>query len=286
MATFFNQATLTYGTNVVNSNVTEAELITGLGITKTAVTETYTPGGSIVYVITLTNNGASAYEGLTVTDNLGAYTPQGSTGVVLPLEYVDGSLLYYVNGVLRPTPVVSAIGELQIEGIDLPAGSTAILVYEARVNEFAPIEADGAITNTAATDGGVGIGEITASATVTAEQAPRLTIAKAVCPAVLADNGRLTYTVIVQNLGNLPIVATDNVIISDVFDPVLENITVTLDGVELTQGVGYDYNPATGEFATLNGAVTVPAATYTRDPVTGVVTTTPGVTVLTVTGTV
>lgn len=45
------------------------------------------------------------------------------------------------------------------------------------------------------------------------------------------------------------------------------------------------YNQATGEFATTDGTVTVPAATYTQNP-DGSIVTTPGVTVLTVTGTV
>ena len=96
----------------------------------------------------------------------------------------------------------------------------------------------------------------------------------------------MTYTIIVQNLGNVPITATDGVIIGDTFNPILGDITVTLNGTTLSEGVGYNYNAATGAFATTDGTVTVPAATYTQDPTTGAFTTTPGVTVLTVTGTV
>ena len=44
--------------------------------------------------------------------------------------------------------------------------------------------------------------------------------------------------------------------------------------------------PATGQFATNAGQITVPAATYTRDPVTGAVVIQPGVSTLTVTGTI
>ena len=117
-------------------------------------------------------------------------------------------------------------------------------------------------------------------------EAPELTIAKAVCPAVLSDNDQLTYTIIVQNLGNTPILATDGVVISDTFNPILSNISVTLDGVALDEGTGYTYDTATGAFATADGVVTVPAASYTQDPTTGSIATTPGVTVLTVTGTV
>jgi len=37
MATFFNQATLTYNNNVINSNITSGEIQEVLSITKTAV---------------------------------------------------------------------------------------------------------------------------------------------------------------------------------------------------------------------------------------------------------
>ena len=285
MATFYNQATLSYGGNTVNSNTTEAELLSGLEITKTAVTATYDAGGNIVYVVTLGNLGGSPYNALTVTDDLGAYTSVGG-GTVVPLTYVNGSILYYLNGVIQPPPAVTSIGNLEISGINIPAGGTATLIYEVTANEFAPIAAGSTIVNTASTNGGIGVGEISDTATVAVNEAPELTIAKAVCPAVINDNEPLTYTLIVQNLSNVPIVATDGVVITDVFNPILSDITVTLNGTGLIETTDYTYNALTGEFATVGGVITVPAATYTQDPVTGAITTTPGVSVLTVTGTV
>ena len=285
MATFYNQATLSYGGNVVSSNTTEAELLSGLTLTKTAITDSYTAGGNVVYAITLSNMGNGAYTDLTVKDNLGAYNLVGG-GTAVPLDYVVGTLIYYLNGVLQPTPTITSIGALEISGIDLPANSTATFIYETIANEFAPMAVGSTITNTTSTDGGAGVGIITDNATVGIRATTQLTIAKAVCPAVITDNDTVTYTIIVQNLGNTPVIATDGVIISDVFNPVLTGITVTLDGVELAVGTGYTYNVATGEFATVDGVVTVPAATYTQDPTTGAVTTVPGVTVLTVSGTV
>lgn len=285
MATFYNQATLSYGGNVVNSNTTEAELLAGLTITKTAITDAYNAGGNITYAITLSNTGGTAYNNLTVTDNLGAYTLAGG-GVAVPLDYVDGTILYYLNGVLQPAPAVTSVDDLEISGINLPANSTATFIYETRLNEFAPTATGSTITNIASTNGGVGIGVITADATVAVRESAQLTIAKAVCPPVITDNDRVTYTLIVQNLGNAPIVATDGVVISDTFNPILTGLTVTLDGTELLEGTGYTYDQATGAFATVDGVITVPAATYTQDPTTGVVTTVPGVTILTITGTV
>ena len=285
MATFFNQASLSYGGNIVNSNTTEAELLSGLGLTKTAITTSYGPGESIVYAITLSNMGNTAYNDLTIVDNLGSYTLPGG-GNAVPLTYVDGSILYYLNGVLQAAPTVTATGDLQISGINLPANSTATFIYETEANEFAPVAAASDITNISSVDGGTGVGVLTATATVPVEEEPSLTIAKAVCPQVVTDNGQLTYTLIVQNLGNTPILATDGVIVSDVFNPILTGITVTLNGTALAEGTGYTYNAATGEFATTDGTVTVPAATYTQDATTGAITTTPGVAVITVTGTV
>lgn len=285
MATFYNQATLIYGTNTVNSNTTEAELLSGLELTKSAISGTYTANGSITYVISLTNSGGPVTDTLTLTDNLGAYTLETGT-VAVPLNYVNGSIRYYLDGVLQPAPTVTAVGDLEISGIDLPAGSTATFIYEAAVNEFAPIAAGSQIINTVSTNGGIGVGVISASAAVEIREGAQLSIAKAVCPAVVSGNGPLTYTLIVQNLGNSPIVATDDVTVTDVFSPILSEISVTLDGAALAEGTGYTYDATTGEFATLPGTITVPAATYVQNPTTGAVTTVPGVTVLTVTGTV
>lgn len=286
MATFYNQATLSFRGNVVNSNTTEAELISGLELTKTPITNSYSAGSSVVYAITLTNLGATAYNGLALTDNLGAYTTPTGT-VAVPLDYVEDSLLFYVNGMPQETPVISIEGgSLEISGINLPSNSTAMVIYEAIANEFAPIAQASEITNTVTTSGRECEQALSASATISVNEAPVLTIAKAVCPSAATCNEPLTYTMIVQNLGNSPIVATDNVIISDIFNPAFTDITVTLNDTELTENVGYTYNQQTGEFNTTEGAITVPAATYTQDPDTGAITTTPGVSVLTITGTV
>lgn len=95
-----------------------------------------------------------------------------------------------------------------------------------------------------------------------------------------------TYTFVIENSGNQAVVATDNAAISDVFDPILTALTVNLDGGAWTEGIQYYYNEASGLFTTVPGQITVPAATYTQDPVTGAYSFTPGITTLTVTGTI
>jgi len=96
----------------------------------------------------------------------------------------------------------------------------------------------------------------------------------------------LTYTFIIQNRGNTPAVSTDNVVLRDNFDPALSDITVTLDGATLEEGTGYTYDEATGVFASVPGVITVPAATYTQNPETGLWEIDPAVTTLIIKGTV
>ena len=283
MATFTNQATLRYNGNVVNSNITTGELLEVLSATKTAVIDSYTQGSNVTYVINIVNSGTITFTGISITDNLGAYTL--GTETYVPLDYVEGSTQYYLNGVLQATPVVVAGPPLVISGITVPANGVATIIYVASANQYAPLNLDGTITNSAVISGG-GVTDITVTETITAESGARLTISKSICPTTVTENGRLTYTFVVQNLGNMPAVATDNVSITDTFNPILTGLTVTLNDVVWAEGVNYTYSETTGEFATIPSQITVPAATYTQDPVTGEWLIDPGIAVLTVTGTV
>lgn len=284
MATFTNHATLTYNGTVVNSNTVTGEIREALSVTKRALIDTYTADDTVTYIVSIVNTGVDDYVNLIVTDDLGAYIQGGSTRY--PLTYVSGSVSYYVNGILQPAPVVTSQQPLTITGISVPAGGNALIVYEASINEFAPLSAGSTVINTATVSGGSLSQPITATETITVRQAAQLNITKSLNPAVVEENGQLTYTFVIQNYGNIPVVATDNAVVSDVFDPILNPITVTFNGAVWTEGVNYTYDTATGLFQTVPGPITVPAATFTQDPVTGVWTVNPGVSTLVVTGTV
>ena len=284
MATFYNQATLSYNGNTTTSNITTGEIVEILTAAKTAVTDTYRANGRITYIVSIVNSDDEDFTGLTVTDNLGAYAYNTTT--LRPLEYVDGSIKYFVNGVLSASPVITATSPLTITGITVPANGNAILVYEADVNEFAPLDTDAVITNTATITGADLTAPITAVETVRAENNAFLTISKSLTPSTVAENGQLTYTFIIQNSGNTEAGADDNVVLTDTFIPILKNITVTFNGTTWVEGVNYTYNETTGEFATIGGQITVPAAAFTRDTTTGALIVNPGVSTLTVTGTI
>lgn len=284
MAIFSNQATLTYNGSSTNSNIVYGELLEVLTATKTAVEGTYLPGELVTYVVTLRNTGSTALTGLTLSDDLGGY-PFG-TGTLYPLTYEADSILVFANGIPQAAPTVTAGPPLGITGITVPAGGDTVIVYQARVNSFASPEDGSTIVNTVTVTGSGLAAPVTATETVTAESAPALTITKSISPSQVVDNQQITYTFLIQNTGNTPVVATDNAVITDTFDPILSNLIVTFEGTPWTQGVQYNYTPATGLFSTVPGQITVPAATYTQDPVTGQYSVTPGTATLTVTGTV
>ncbi len=286
MAQFTNQAQLTYNGITVNSNVVVGEIREVFAARKTALTDTYTQNGNIAYAVSLVNSGGNAMTGVSVTDDLGGYSFGTPAGTVYPLRYVEGSVKLFINGVLQEAPTVEEGPPLVFSGITIPANSNMVLLYEADVTQYAPLDADGSIVNTATITGTGGTAPVTATETVTPAQGASLTITKSISPVPVVENGVLTYTFLIQNYGNTEVVATDDLIVTDTFNPILSNISVTLNGTPLEQGTGYTYSETNGLFSTVGGAIPVPAATYTQDAATGAISVTPGAVTLVVTGTV
>ncbi len=284
MATFTNQATLVYNGQTTASNVTTGELLDALTMSKTAITPTYGRNNNVSYAISISNTSASAISNVSISDDLGSYTVGATT--VTPLTYVAGTIRYYLSGVLQAAPAVTPGAPLVISGLTIPAGGNALIIYEAETNGFTPLLPGSSITNTATVNADGLAAPISDTSVVTAAEDVNLTIAKAISPPVVNDNGTLTYTFIIQNTGNTAIPATSNLVINDVFNPILNPISVTYNGAQWTENTEYTYDVTTGTFATLTGNISVPGATYTQDPVTGAYSLTPGVAVVTVTGTV
>lgn len=284
MATFFNQANLSYNSGNTNSNIVTGELVEVLSVTKTAVNDEYSAGDTLTYAVSIINTGTNAFTDLTLTDNLGQYTFGDLT--LYPLSYEEDTVRVFRNGVLQAVPEVNAGPVLVISGISVPAGGNTTVLYSVNTTGAAPLAQEGTITNTVSVTGTGIINPLTASETVTVNNEPVLTISKALNPTTVTENSELTYTFIIRNVGNTEAAATENVVVTDNFDPILRSITVTLNGVTLTEGTDYTYNEATGEFATVTGVITVPAASYTQDTVTGEYMVVPGTSTLVVVGTV
>lgn len=282
-----NQATLTYqyGTSTASaaSNIATATLQDPLTLSKSALDSGYRAGEDITYILTAANTSANALTNLTLTDNLGAYTPTGGTASVTPLTYVGPAQLY-INGVLSGTltPTVSG-GTVVFTIPSLSAGSTAMVLYKARPNSTALLGAEDSITNTV-TAAATGLTQsVTADYTLNADPYASVSILKSMSPNVITDGDTVTYTFTLSNRGNT---AATGVVLTDVFSPAPTNLTVAVNGTALTTA-DYSYTggvltlPASGS----SYALTVPAATFTQDSTTGTVTVSPGVTTVVVTGT-
>ena len=283
MAVFTNFATLSYKGGTRNSNTVTGEIMETVSVQKTAVSTGYGAGDTLSYAVSLVNAGPADVSGLSVTDDLGAYELDGT--MLYPLAYVDGTARLIVNGALQPAPTVTAGPPLAFTGIDIPAGGSAVLVYEADVTGFAPLAPDSEITNTVTVTGGGMSVPLTASATVESLDSAELFISKALSPCVVPANGEITYSFELTNTGNTEAGAADEVVVSDNFDPILSDIAVSFNGAAWTRAVQYSYDETTGAFATLPGQITVPAASYTQNAV-GTWTVEPGTATLTVSGTI
>ena len=282
MATFQNQASLTYNNSTVNSNIVTGEILEVLSLTKASLNSDYSAGDTVTYILSVVNSGSTPFTGVSITDNLGAY-PFG-TNELYPLSYVDGSAMLYIDGVMQPVTVTASQSSLIFSGFSIPAGGNTLITYQATANGYAPLEAGSVIENTATLTAAGLTTPVTASAQVSVNSQPNLSITKGLTPDSVPENGRLTYTLTLINTGAEP--AQTGVIVSDTFNPVLTDITVTYNGTPWTAGVNYTYDETTGVFTTLNGQISVPAATYTQDITTGLWSVTPGVSVIRITGTV
>lgn len=281
MPIFENQATLSYNNMSVNSNIVRGEVAESLIVEKAALSPTYSPHDKVTFTISIRNTGTSENT-YAVSDDLGAYDYRGNT--FSPLTYVNDTLQLFVNGELQPIPAVYGTSPLVIPGITVPAGGSAVIIYSAYINGYAPVCTDACITNTVSV---TSEGPCSAEAHVCISPAaePVLSIEKTLMPCRLSDcTEPVCYTITISNSGPVPAVATDNAVISDRFDPVLNITSVSFNGNEWSEGMHYTYNEITGEFATIPGQITIPAASFTRNPETCEWIVTPGTATLVIHG--
>lgn len=286
MPFFSNKAQLSYKGIKTNSNIAYGQIVEVLSASKNAVSDSYTIGDRVTYVLNIVNSGTTAFSNLTINDNLGGYTFSPTTGdavTLYPLSYVVGSMQLIVNGIQQAQPTITTTNGITITGINIPAGGNATIIYQADVNEYAPGGTTDSIVNTVSVTGTELSTTLTATHTLNVSNSPKLSIVKSICPAQVSENGLITYTFSIQNLGNTATTAEDQVQILDTFNPILSNLTVTYNGTTLSTN-DYSYNATTGVFSTNSGIINVPAATYTQDAQTGVRTITPGTSVVTVSG--
>ena len=287
MATIENFATVSYTSGGISetkvSNLAEIGLESAISFTKSTLGETYGEDDVITYILSMTNTSASTITSVSITDDLGTFI--FGTLELSPLTYTAPALLL-IDGQDVSTQLtvdISTAGSLVFSFPALPAGATANIVYRAAVNEYAPLDVNASVTNTATLTSDSDCADGTATATITAVSAANVSVFKQMSPNPVICGDTVTYTIRIYNYGNI---AAENVVLTDTFNPAPENITVSRDGVLL---IGTDYTYVNGTLtvpSTAQSPVTVPAATFIRDVTTGIVNVTPGMIEYTITGTI
>ncbi|MBQ8332058.1 MAG: DUF11 domain-containing protein [Clostridia bacterium] len=287
MAIIENFATVRYTvggvTETAVSNLAEVALESSVSLTKVPLGSTYGDDSVLTYILTVQNTSGAPLAGVRIEDNLGTFL--FGTMELTPLTYGDNAILLIdgQDSTSQLTVDSSEPSSLVFTVPMLAAGATANIVYNAVVNEFAPLEVDSTIINTATLSADTECAEGTASATVTAESGANVSVFKQMSPNPVICGDTLTYTIRIFNYGNT---AAEDVQLSDAFDPAPANITVIRNGVPVpATDYTYENGVLTVPADTADGD-TVPAATFIRDPETGIVSVTPGMIEYVITGTI
>ncbi len=287
MPTIENFATVSFTSGGVaatrTSNLAEVELDSSLNFTKTTLGDSYTANTPITNILSVTNNGTAPVTNIVITDNLGTF-PFGTTQLT-PLTYVAPARLLIdgQDATAQLTVNTATDGEVTFTIPTLAPGATANIVYNTLTNQYAPLELDDTINTTATLTSDSECSNGTADDSITALAAADIDVVKTMSPNPVVCGDPLTYTIRVYNYGNTP---AENVRLTDAFNPAPDTITVSRGGVLLSDA---DYTYTAGTLTvppTAAAGDTVPAATFTRDTVSGAVTVVPGVVEYVITGTV
>ena len=287
LAIIENYATVRYTSNGVEatavSNLAEISLESSVSIFKTPLSDVYGDDSVLTYILTIQNTSGATLTNVRVEDNLGSFLFNAME--LTPLTYAGDAILL-INGQSSEALLTvdsSSPSALVFTISSLPVGATANIVYNAQVNEFAPLDTASTIINTATLSADAECAQGTATSTVTAESGARLSVLKQMTPNPVICGETLTYSIRIYNYGNAP---AENLQVIDEFDPAPANITVTRNGV-LVPAADYTYEGGVLTVPALaTSGDTIPAATFTRDPVTGVVSVIPGLVEYVVSGTI
>lgn len=275
------QVTYTYGNSqeTALSNETNTTLLDEftMEVTKTAVASGIRSGSNAAYILRIDNSGPGTLYNPTITDDLG----NSAVNADSPLKYIEGSAKFYVNG--DPAAGTASSSENQIvfsSGAALQPGDNLIVVYAASVDETQA----GTITNTitAQANSGSASGALitdTATATITLTPYANISIFKTADKASVVSGDTLTYTFTLMNTGAQ---AADSISFVDALPSefTVTSVSYTTNGTT-TPIDSTDYSITTPNTLTIPDVgsslvISVPAATTEG----------PGITTITVTGTV
>lgn len=283
-----NAASLTfeYGSQIgyASSNTAITTLRETISMSKTSLGSSYYLDEGIFYTIAINNNNNSEINNVKISDNLGSYFPNYSISntAFTPFTYVGPANLYLGGTFYSEIEPEIYTDKVVFTIPSIPARSNALIIYKVSVNDRALLAPESEIVNTATLSLESILDPITASNTLTVANTADVKIIKHMCPDPVTRGEKITYSFSLYNYGNTEAV---NVVFSDTFSPAPSSITVAVNSENLFFS----------DYSYINGTLTIPAygstfslsippAEFVQNPVTGIVSISPGITTITVTG--
>lgn len=283
-----NQASVTYTyqgsteQGTANSNITTTTLLDPYSMTavKIPVFTTFRNGDRLTYLIPIRNTGTGTLYNVTISDNL------GSAGGDPPTSYFPDSAYVYADGKLTALVPKVAVGTVSFSlPCPISSGQDALLIFGTKVdnaleNTVSSIRNTATVTATGGSTSGTLVTVTPApTATVTREQYADLSIYKQADKSIVQVGDTLTYTFTLTNTGSE---AATGVTITDILPA-----GFSVSSVSLAIG-GQSTVLPTGSYALDTGTntLTVPTKGTVSITVPAMSAGTPGVAVLTVSGTI
>jgi len=188
---------------------------TNLIITKTALPTTVTPGDSITYTITFSNQGADGATGVVITDHIPA--------VLTNVNVVNSGVAITDTGAIP-----AFVWEVQ----DLQPGQGGTITITAQIDPL--LTSGGLFTNTATINTASVESDTlnnTDEAGVTIDVEADLVVTKTASPTIVEPSDPITYTITFSNQG---VNVATGVVITDQLPVTLTNVNVVSSGVAIT----------------------------------------------------
>lgn len=284
----YNTASLTfeYGSQkgFVSSNVAVTTLQEILTVSQSSLGDSYFQNSDIPFIVNINNNNTEKIKNVKVQSNLGSYSlGQGICDTSFtPLSYIGPSALY-IGGTFHSNIEPKVYTDKIVFTIpSIPERSNALLIYKTSTNQFSPLASGSSITNVISVSARNLGTPLTYSSTVTVKDEADIRIIKNMCPNPVSAGDTITYSFSLYNYGNTE---ATNVTLNDTFSPAPTGISVNLNSQELTSN---DYSYLSGTLKVPNYSsgltISIPAANFIQDSITGLISIEPGITSITAAG--
>lgn len=264
MGKFVNQTQLTFGNNIIKSNIVEGEILEALIGNKVTLTDQYLFDSVITYFINLTNNSEKDISSINIEDNLATYTINKNE--YTPLDYIDGSSKLFIDGKEeQKIDIIKNKHNVIFKNITLKKNQTITLVYQGKINSYAPLGENNSIINKAKITYPNMTDSLVLESQLCYSNKANVKLEKSIDKTVYKSGEKIKHVIKILNYGINDLSLINNLTIKETFSPILKNIEVTYNGVKWTNGVNYSYNSASGNFITLSNQIALFKAKITKN---------------------